>query len=197
MVYPRVTPNDKKNLRIDAKRIRAGAAKMYALDAAERASEHGTTLLSSFEKHAIIGAYWPLGDELDPRFLLHSLERAGYRLALPVVVAPDKPLIFRLWGQGDPLETGEHGTQHPCSSAPEVIPNVLIVPLLAYDADCYRLGWGGGFYDRTLAANSEIKAFGFAYGAQIVDHVPRESHDWPLQGVITEDGVILPKRKAN
>lgn len=186
----------KHEMRTDAKRIRAGAAKLYAIDAAEQAATHGINLLSSFEKHAVIGAYWPMSDELDPRFLLLKLHQAGYQTALPLVAGKDQPLTFRLWGQGDPLQAGTFGTLHPSEDAPEVIPNALIVPLLAYDDDCYRLGWGGGFYDRTLAANSEIKAFGFAYGAQIVDHVPRQSHDWPLQGVITEKGIILPRKAS-
>ena len=185
---------DKQVMRVEAKRIRAGSAALYAVAAAEKAANHGLALLSSFEQHAIIGTYWPLGDELDPRFLMLTLQQAGYRTALPVVTAADEPLCFRLWGQGDPLEDGIYGTQQPAADAPSVVPNALIVPLLAYDKDCYRLGWGGGFYDRTLAANSEIKAFGFAYGAQIVDYVPRQSHDWPLQGVITEEGIILPKK---
>ena len=187
---------DKQIMRSEAKRIRAGAAQLYAIEAAEKAANHGLKLLSSFEKHAIIGAYWPLDDELDPRFLMLQLQRAGYRTALPVVAGANEPLNFRLWGQGDPLEYGNFHTRHPAPDAPSVVPNALIVPLLAYDRDCYRLGWGGGFYDRTLAANSEIKAFGFAYGAQIVDHVPKQSHDWPLQGVITEEGIILPKKNT-
>jgi len=188
--------SDKSILRTEAKRIRAGAAEFCGLKAAEKAATHGMRLFSSFEKHAVIGAYWPLGDELDVRFLMNALARAGYRTALPVVGAKDSPLAFRLWGAGDPLDEGVFGTQHPAADAPQVVPSALVVPLLAYDADCYRLGWGGGFYDRTLAVHSEIKAFGFAYSAQIVDHVPRENHDWPLQGVITEDGIILPKKKT-
>jgi len=188
--------SEKSRLRTEAQRIRAGAAEICGMAAAEEATKHGLRLFSSFEKHAVIGAYWPLGDELDPRFLITALARAGYRTALPVVTAKNSPLTFRLWGAGDPLEDGSFGTLHPAADAPTIVPSALLVPLLAYDADCYRLGWGGGFYDRTLAAHSEIKAFGFAYGAQIVDHVPRENHDWPLQGVITEDGIILPKIKT-
>lgn len=186
--------HDKKMMREKAKRIRDGAHRMYGVEAAEKAAKHGLGLFSGFEKHAIIGAYWPMADELDPRFLMHELARAGYRTALPVVGAKDAPLTFRLWGMGDPMDDGPFGTRHPAADAPKVVPNALIVPLLAYDEDCYRLGWGGGFYDRTLATHTEIKAFGFAFGAQIVDHVPREAHDWPLQGVITEEGVILPRK---
>ncbi len=190
------TVHDKMTMRENARRIRMGAHEMYGLEAAEKAAKHGLKLFSSFEKHAIIGAYLPMGDELDPRFLMHSLTRAGYRIALPVVTAKATPLTFRLWAEGDPLDAGPFGTVHPTADAPDVVPNALIVPLLAYDEDCYRLGWGGGYYDRTLAMHREIKAFGFAFGAQIVDHVPREAHDWPLQGVITEEGVILPRKKA-
>ncbi len=189
--------NDKQMMRAEAKRIRAGAHAMYAIEAAEKATAHGKQLFGSFEKHAIIGGYWPLGDELDPRFLMHELARAGYHTALPVVTGKTEPLTFRLWQAGDPMDEGAFGIMEPAADAPTVTPNALIVPLLAYDADCYRLGWGGGFYDRTLATHSEIKAFGFAFGAQIVDHVPKDDHDWPLQGVITEEGVILPRKLSH
>lgn len=177
--------------------MRAGAKALLGLKAAEDAAVHGLKLFSSFNKGAVIGAYWPMADELDPRFLMQALERAGYGLALPVVRAEGLPLIFRHWGEGDPLVAGPHGTVAPTTDAPEVVPAALIVPLLAFDTDCYRLGWGGGYYDRTLAAHSEIKAFGFAYGAQFVDHMPRGEHDWPLQGVITETGVVLPRKTGH
>ncbi len=166
---------------------------MLGFKASEQATTHGLTLLSSFEKGAIIAGYWPIGDELDPRFLLHTLERRNFKLALPVITGKDKPLAFRLWGNGDPLEKGPFGTLQPPGDAPLVTPHVLLAPLLAFDADCYRLGWGGGFYDRTLALNTSIKAFGFAYAAQYVEHIPRSSYDWPMQGIITEAGVVLPK----
>ena len=185
---------DKEALRQEAKRIRAGAAKMLGIAAAEEAATHGLSLFSSFNKGAIIAGYWPIGDEFDPRFLMLKLERSGYRVALPVVTEKDAPLTFRLWGQGDPLEKGPFGTLHPGEDAPTVIPNALIAPLLAFNENCYRLGWGGGYYDRTLAANTDIKAFGFAYAAQFVEKLPMGPHDWPLQGVITETGVILPKK---
>ncbi len=185
---------EKLALRTEAKRIRSGAAEMLGINAAEQAATHGLKLFSAFEKGATIAAYWPIGDELDPRFLMLKLERAGYRVALPVVTEEEAPLCFRLWGQGDPLIKGPFSTVHPADDAPMVTPDALIAPLLAFDEDCYRLGWGGGYYDRTLAANSGIKAFGFAYAAQFVDNLPRGQHDWPLQGVITEAGVILPKK---
>lgn len=188
-------PTSKADLRAEAKRLRAGAAQMYALDAAEKAAKHGLQMFSSFNKGAVIAGYWPIGDELDPRFLMLSLEQAGYRIALPVVSEENAPLTFRLWGQGDPLEKGALSTMQPTEEAPEVIPDALLAPLLAFDEDCYRLGWGGGYYDRTLAAHTEIKAFGFAYGAQFVENLPRSEFDWPMQGIITEEGIILPRKK--
>lgn len=184
---------DKHTLRETAKRVRAGANRMLGLAAAEDAAKHGMMMFSTFAKGAVIGGYWPIADELDPRFLMLSLDKAGYKLALPVVVGKDKPLTFRLWGQGDPFEKGPYGTVHPAEGAPEAVPDALIAPLLAFDENCYRLGWGGGFYDRTLAENTNIKAFGFAYGAQFMEDIGRGPHDWPLQGVITETGVILPR----
>ncbi len=187
---------NKSALRTQATRIRKGAAEMYALPAAENAAQHGLSMFASFEAGTTIAGYWPIGDELDARFLMHQLERSGFKIALPVVTEENAPLSFRLWGQGDPLEKGPFGTQQPLSDAPEVMPAALIAPLLSYDADCYRLGWGGGYYDRTLAANTHIKAFGFAYAAQFVETIPRGQHDWPMQGIITETGVILPRKKT-
>lgn len=188
------TPHGKNTLRSNAKRMRAGAREMLGIKAAEDATKHGMQLLAAVPTSAVIAAYWPIGDELDPRLLMHALENAGYELALPVVTSKDMPLLFRRWGLGDPLSSGPFGTQQPLDDAPIVIPDVIIAPLLAFDADCYRLGYGGGFYDRTIANHTHIKAFGFAYGAQFVDTLPREAHDWPMQGIITETGVVLPRK---
>lgn len=190
------TKPEKQELRAHAKRMRAGAAQMLGIKAAEDAAKHGMQLLSSLPAGALIGLYWPIGDELDPRLLMHALERTNYRLALPVVKEKNAPLSFRRWGQGDPLVDGPFGTKEPESNAPTIVPTALIVPLLAFDGDCYRLGYGGGLYDRTLAAHPHIKAFGFAYGAQFVDDIKKEPHDWPMQGVITETGIVLPRKKA-
>lgn len=184
----------KNQIRENALRMRAGASAMLGLQAAEDAARHGMQLLSSLDKSSVVGAYWPMRDELDPRFLMQALEQTGFMLALPVVVRKDTPLVFRRWGIGDPLESGQFGTQQPGADAPEVVPDVLIVPLLAFDSDCNRMGYGAGHYDRTLAAHPHIKAFGFAYGAQFVDDMPCEAHDWPLQGVITETGTVLPRK---
>jgi 5-formyltetrahydrofolate cyclo-ligase len=184
----------KNTLRQHAKKMRAAMHKMYSFKAAEKASKHGLQLLKDMPTTTIIGLYAPIGDELDPRIFGHSLEKAGFKLALPVIETKGAPLLFKLWGQGDPLIKGAYDIQEPEATAPTIIPDVIIVPLLGYDDDCYRLGWGGGYYDRTIAKYSAIKAFGFAYAAQIIDKLPREKHDLPLQGIITETGIILPKK---
>ena len=168
---------------------------MLGLQAAEEAAGHGMQLLESLNPASVIGAYWPIRDELDPRFLMQKLETAGFPLALPEVVAKDQALVFRRWGLGDDLVPGMFGTEQPAANAPIVVPDVLIIPLLAFDGDCYRLGYGAGHYDRTLAAHPHIKAFGFAYAAQFVEDVAKEAHDWPLQAVITETGTVVPRVK--
>jgi 5-formyltetrahydrofolate cyclo-ligase len=184
----------KNTLRQHAKKMRAAMHKMYAFEAAEKAANHGLQLFKDMPATTVIGIYHPIGDELDPRIFAHSLEKEGFKLALPVVQEHNEPLTFRRWGQGDPLIKGAYGIQEPEENAPTIIPDVIIVPLLGYNDDCYRLGWGGGYYDRTIAKYSAIKTFGFAYAAQIIDELPREKHDLPLQGIITETGIILPKK---
>lgn len=189
------TPLDKNTLRLEAKRVRTAAQTLLGVQAAEDAAMHGLKLMSGLGEGAVIGGYWPIGTELDPRILMHQLEQAGFRLSLPVVTDNDAPLTYRLWGAGDPLEAGSFGTQTPLEDAPTVVPDVLLVPLLAFDEDCFRLGYGGGFYDRTLAAHPHMQAFGFAYAAQLMDDMIKEPHDWPLHAVITEAGTLLPRAK--
>ena len=138
---------------------------------------------------AILSAYWPMGDELDPRPLIHRAQAAGHAVGLPVVVAKAQPLVFRDWTPQTRFVPGGFKTAVPEPSAPEVVPSVLLVPLLAFDLAGYRLGYGGGFYDRTLTrlrAAGRITAIGFAYEGQLVDAVPRAEYDQPLDAILTE-----------
>lgn len=129
-------------------------------------------------------------DELDPRPLLSRLLELGCQCALPVVVGRDQPLLFREWAPHDTLEAGPFGTREPASDAPEVTPGMLIVPLLAFDLRGFRLGYGGGFYDRTLRGLREdhegCLAIGYAYADQQVDSVPVTDTDERLDWVVTE-----------
>ncbi len=138
---------------------------------------------------AIVSAYWPMGDELDPRPLIHRIQEAGHTIGLPVVVAKGAPLIFRDWTPETRFIPGGFKTEVPEPTAPEVVPTILLVPLLAFDLKGYRLGYGGGFYDRTLVklrASAKITAIGFAYEGQLVDDVPRAEYDQPLDAILTE-----------
>lgn len=140
-------------------------------------------------KSAVVSFYWPMGDEADPRALAARLAARGHPLALPVTIRKGTPLVFRLWCEGDALVVHAFGMHEPAASAPEVKPDVLLVPLLAFDARGHRLGYGGGFYDRTLAALDAKLAIGVAYAGQESDELPIHERDHPLDMVVTELGL--------
>jgi 5-formyltetrahydrofolate cyclo-ligase len=142
---------------------------------------------------AIVAGYWAIGDELDLGPTLTALAARGDRLALPVTGRRGSALVFRQWVPGEPLESGPMGTSHPRPSAPAVTPTVLLIPLLAFDARGARLGYGAGFYDRTLAAlraAGPVAAWGIAFDEQEEPEVPIDSRDQPLTGIITDRRVI-------
>jgi 5-formyltetrahydrofolate cyclo-ligase len=142
--------------------------------------------------HAIVAGYWPMGDEADPRALMAALAERGHALALPRIAAKHAPLVFHRWRESETLIAHKFGMSQPHGDRDIVTPDVVLVPLLAFDADGYRLGYGGGFYDRTLAAlraRHEIYAIGIAYAGQEVAHLPHENHDHRLDAVLTENGI--------
>ncbi|MEM9010398.1 MAG: 5-formyltetrahydrofolate cyclo-ligase [Pseudomonadota bacterium] len=139
-----------------------------------------------------IASYLPIRSELDPRPAMTSLAENGRTVAVPVVVGAAQPLTFRAWQPGCRLVTGAFGVAVP-EEGEAVTPDLLIVPLLAFDRAGYRLGYGGGFYDRTLErlrAAGPVVAIGVAFAAQEVDAVPREATDARLDAIVTEAGVI-------
>lgn len=138
---------------------------------------------------AVVSFYWPMGDEADPRALAARLAARGHALALPVTVKKGAPLVFRAWREGDRLIVHAFGMHEPVATAPEVKPDVLLVPLLAFDARGHRLGYGGGFYDRTLAALDIKLAIGIAYAGQETETLPIHERDHPLDMVVTERGL--------
>ena len=143
---------------------------------------------------SVISGYWPIRDELDPRPALQALAERGHRLALPVSIARGEPLTFRAWSPGEPLAPDVMRIEAPLSIAPAVTPALLLVPMLAFDRACRRLGYGAGFYDRTLAAlrrSHATIAVGLAFSAQEVEQVPVASDDAPLDAVVTEIGLIV------
>jgi len=142
-----------------------------------------------FPRGATVAGYWPLADELDVRPLLEALAKRGHPCALPVVVARAHALAFRAWKPGDPLEQAGFGLSVPRRDAPEVSPTVLLVPLLAFDAQGRRVGFGAGFYDMTinaLRARGRLLAVGVGFAAQEVSMVPTEKFDAVLDWLVTE-----------
>jgi len=136
-----------------------------------------------------VSGFWPIGDEVDVMPLLRELAARGHPVALPVVAGRGRPLVFRRWVEGDDTASGPFGISEPLEGAPAIAPAVLLVPLLAFDRAGYRLGYGGGYYDRSLAAlrdKAETLAVGIAWAGQEVAAVPRDSHDQKLDWVVTE-----------
>jgi 5-formyltetrahydrofolate cyclo-ligase len=164
-------------------------ARIASAGTAERLRDLGLATLGG--KFGAVSAYWPIRTEIDPRPLLIAL--AGSAMALPVVIGPGHPLEFRRWREGDTLDIGVFGTAHPPATAEIVEPDLLLVPLLAFDRRRYRLGYGAGYYDRTLAglrSRKKIMAVGVAFAGQEVDSVPIDGWDQQLDLVITDRDII-------
>lgn len=143
---------------------------------------------------AVVSAFWPIRNELDLRPLIRQLSERGCRIGLPVVVAKRTALVFREWKPGTDLVAARFGVSVPPDSAPAVEPDWLLVPLLAFDKDGYRLGYGGGFYDITLAglrARKSVFAIGTAYDGQEVNRVPRTPDDARLDAILTDKRVLI------
>jgi len=141
---------------------------------------------------AVVAGTWPIRDEADPQLLMAALAAKGHRLALPRLAAKDAALAFHHWSQNHPTQVSVFGIAEPLAHAEPVAPSVLLVPLLAFDAQGFRLGYGGGYYDRTLAAlraEGEVLAIGVAYAGQEVEKLPRGPHDQRLDMLISERGV--------
>lgn len=138
---------------------------------------------------ATVAGFWPMGPEIDIRPLLLALAERGHPIALPVTPKRGNPLTFRRWRPGEALARGPFGTQHPAAGE-TLTPDWLLVPLLAFDRAGRRLGYGAGYYDRTLAALPGATAIGCAYACQELPEVPAGPDDWPLHAIATEQGVI-------
>jgi 5-formyltetrahydrofolate cyclo-ligase len=141
---------------------------------------------------SVVGGYHALPGEADPALLLQALVAGGCHIAFPRIVAPGLPLEFHLVPDGEVLKPGPHGIHEPQAHWPSVMPHLLLVPLLAFDGHGHRLGYGGGFYDRTLSAY-RIRAIGLAYSAQEMESLPVEAHDMALDGILTERGLTKYK----
>jgi 5-formyltetrahydrofolate cyclo-ligase len=185
----------KRRLRAVAKTRRAAAqaGEGAAGEGAAEAVSRNLRAAVPLPANAVVSAYWPMGSELDPRPLMRELQGAGHQIALPVVLEANQPLVFRAWSPGDDLEPAAFNTQIPSADKPELTPGVVLAPLLAFDRRGYRLGYGGGFYDRTLDILrncGEVLAIGLAYAGQEVPAVPHDPNDKRLDWIVTEAAAI-------
>lgn len=142
---------------------------------------------------SVISVFHSFDTEISTFELFDKLVAEGWTTALPVVIAKNAPLVFRQWAPGDALVLGRWNIKVPPEEAPEAVPDVLLVPLLAFDRKGFRLGYGGGFYDRTLErlrALKRITAIGVAYADQEMDAVPHEEFDQRLDWIMTEKETI-------
>ena len=173
-----------------AVRKSAGVARKAAhARGAGDACEHLVKAITALAPNVIAG-YWPIHSEIDPRPAIERLSTA-HEIVLPVVPGPDLALEFRLWTPGARMIAGAFGAAIPAENK-GAVPDVLIVPLLAFDSSGYRLGYGGGFYDRTLAELRSMRptfAVGFGYSAQEMDEIPTEPTDQPLDVIVTEQEI--------
>ncbi len=140
-----------------------------------------------------VAAFWPIGTEPDTLMLLAALDYHDFVAALPVTGAMGEPLTFRRWREGDPLVEGPMRIPEPSPRLPQVQPELMFVPAAGFDRRGYRVGYGGGFYDVTLAAlraRRLLPTVGIAFACQEVERIPEEEHDQPLDFILTENELI-------
>ena len=162
-----------------------------AVGCAEAARDHfmASRLLTGV---GVVAGYCPIRTEIDVFPLMTELHRAGHRIVVPVIEAAGLPLRFVEWWPGVAMQDGPFGARVPVDTQ-ELAPDLVIAPLVGFDRAGWRLGYGGGFYDRSLEglrAGRRVRAFGCAYSAQEVEAVPVESTDQRLDGIVTEQGLI-------
>jgi len=184
------TGDEKAALRRELKTLRE--------EAHARDPDAGETLASKFplkllERYGpVVAGYLPIESEIDPLPLMERLEGEGAKLALPRLEA-DGSMTFRAWSQEADLEDGPMGLRQPLESADTVYPTLVLMPLLAFDGMGVRLGYGKGHYDRTLSGlreNGRVFACGLGFHAQMLDELPAEPHDQPLDWAVTERGSV-------
>ncbi len=142
----------------------------------------------------IYAGYIPIHSELSPLVLLENLAGLGCDVALPITPNPGQPLVFHRWEMGGPLDDGPYGTKQPPKRNDRCTPNVILAPMLAFDAGGWRLGYGGGFYDRTVAGlrgyHHRVTLIGIAYEGQELDRIPVGPFDIPLDAVLSPAGIV-------
>jgi 5-formyltetrahydrofolate cyclo-ligase len=193
---PGIKPGMTETIAIDQNKNMLRTAALAQRDAlSDLAREAAAQRLAAFADifditpSTVVASYMPMRNEADPLPLMRALAARGAQLVLPAVIARDAPLIFRAWREGDALVAGPFGTRHPADTVPQSVPHILLVPLAAFDRRGHRIGYGGGYYDRTLAvlrAQKPLVAAGVAFAVQEVETVPASHHDAVLDVVLTD-----------
>ena len=188
---PLSVDEQKKTFRVTAK-----AKRLQAFQAQPQAGAHIAETISGIldiPSQSKVSVFWPLAEELDTLPILHALNAAGHQVLLPIMQGSGKPLLFGAWAPGDVLVEAAFKTLEPSPEQPRMTPNIMLCPLLAFDRKGYRMGYGGGFYDRSIAqfkAQGELLTIGIAFAAQEVDAIITGEFDEPLDMIVTEQEVI-------
>jgi 5-formyltetrahydrofolate cyclo-ligase len=174
----------KQELRLQA---RARRQELGRPDFSAALAAHAPSL--GIARGSVVAGYHAYQGEADPVGLMTRLAELGARIAFPRIVARKDALMFHLVPEGENMKPGNFGIHEPMDHWPETIPDVALVPMLAFDKDGNRLGYGGGFYDRTLAGLPHVRAIGIAYAGQEMAFIPKEAHDRALREILTEQGL--------
>jgi 5-formyltetrahydrofolate cyclo-ligase len=206
---PNAQPRNDDGMRDDNDSVAEGKARLRrqalavrdALPAGDRAAAAETIAARPFPVSigvgTIVSGFIPIRSEINPLPLMRRLVAAGASLALPVVAGRGRPLILRAYAFGDPLQSGQWGIREPGPEAPEVVPDVMLVPLAAFDRTGHRIGYGAGYYDMTINRARSLKrvtAVGMAFAAQEIAQVPATPRDARLDLVLTEREAIDCRR---
>jgi 5-formyltetrahydrofolate cyclo-ligase len=181
----------KRALRNEALARRDALSAEYRQNAAEAIAKFPFPM--KVPKGAIVSGFFPMKTELSLIPLMRALEASGARIALPRIVGRGNPLSMRAWKFGDPLVPGQWGIREPVPEAPEVAPDILLVPFAAFDRHGYRVGYGAGYYDMTihrLRGMKAVVAIGIAFAIQEIARVPATERDERLDLVLTEREII-------
>ncbi len=184
---------DKTALRAEAFALRAAVGKADAEAFGARLARLGPDLARGHGA-TVVSVFWSIGDEIPTHPLIRSLDEAGFAVALPVTGKRGTPLVFRRWTPAAAMVPGKMAIPEPPAEAEVLEPDLLFVPLAAFDRRGHRIGYGAGYYDLTLEAlraKKTVTAVGLAYAAQEVLFIPNDAHDQPLDFVVTEKDTIL------
>jgi 5-formyltetrahydrofolate cyclo-ligase len=185
-------------LKADLRRAALARRDRLAVEMRAAAAERIADLVAGLDltRRAIVAGFWPIRSEIDPRPAMARLAARGHALVLPALLGDGVTMVFRRWVPGEPLAAAAFGLSEPPATAVEADPQVLLMPLAAFDDRGGRIGYGGGFYDRALERlerSHPVRRIGIAFSTQRVDRVPEEAHDRRLDLILTEEGPIVPR----